>query len=55
MSVAQQAQTDSVSYEDLYRRWEDGNWSAMALDLSEDRAGWEAQTEIQRKSGLWTY
>jgi ribonucleotide reductase beta subunit family protein with ferritin-like domain len=45
----------SVSYEDLYRRWEQGNWSAMALDFSEDRDGWRSLTDIQRRSALWTY
>jgi ribonucleotide reductase beta subunit family protein with ferritin-like domain len=45
----------SVSYEDLYRRWEEGNWSAMALDFSHDREGWRSLSEIQRRSALWTY
>jgi 1,2-phenylacetyl-CoA epoxidase catalytic subunit len=44
-----------ISYEDLYRRWEQGNWSAYGLDLSRDREGWEALSEIQRQSALWTY
>jgi ribonucleotide reductase beta subunit family protein with ferritin-like domain len=46
---------DQISYQDLYRRWEQGNWSAYDLDLSKDRAGWEALSEIQRKSALWIY
>jgi ribonucleotide reductase beta subunit family protein with ferritin-like domain len=44
-----------VSYEDLYRRWEQGNWRAYDLDFTEDKKGWEALTEIQRKSALWLY
>lgn len=44
-----------VSYADLYRRWEESNWSAYAIDLSRDRAGWEALSDIQRRSALWTY
>ena len=28
--------TDSITYEDLYSRWERGNWSAMELDFTED-------------------
>jgi ribonucleotide reductase beta subunit family protein with ferritin-like domain len=44
-----------VSYEDLYRRWEQGNWSAYDLDFSQDREGWAALSEIQRKSALWIY
>jgi Ribonucleotide reductase, small chain/SCP-2 sterol transfer family len=55
MSVAAQSATGDITYEDLYRRWEKGNWSAYALDFSEDRKGWEALSEIQRKSALWTY
>jgi len=45
----------SVSYEDLYRRWEEGNWQATAIDFGEDRGGWGSLSEIQRRSALWTY
>ena len=45
----------SVSYEDLYRRWEQGNWKATAIDFSKDKEGWRSLTEIQRRSALWTY
>jgi putative sterol carrier protein len=45
----------SISYMDLYRRWEENNWSAMGLDFSADRAGWESLTELQRNSALWMY
>ena len=31
---------DNVSYEDLYRRWEKGNWSAWELDFTQDRVDW---------------
>src|ERR671919_1335733 len=56
MSVAAQAaSTGAISYEDLYRRWEQGNWSAFEIDFTEDRKGWESLSEIQRKSALWTY
>lgn len=59
MSVAQTvpggSRTGTISYMDLYRRWEEGNWSAMALDFSADRDGWEALTELQRSSALWMY
>src|SRR5262245_43691488 len=61
MSVAQKdgiekrSYADQISYDDLYRRWEEGNWSAYQLDLSKDREGWESLSEIQRKSALWTY
>jgi len=55
MSVASQSLTDSIAYEDLYRRWEQGNWSAYELDFSEDRKGWESLSEIQRRSAMWIY
>jgi hypothetical protein len=45
----------SVSYQDLYRRWEEGNWKATEIDFSKDRDGWAALSELQRKSALWTY
>ena len=44
-----------ISYADLYARWEQGNWKATAIDFSQDRAGWEALTDIQRRSALWIY
>ena len=47
--------TDSVSYVDLYRRWEENNWSAMGLDFSRDREGWDSLSDMQRKSALWMY
>ncbi len=60
MSVAQKdgierSYADQISYEDLYRRWEEGNWKTGDLDFSEDRKGWEALSDIQRRSGLWIY
>jgi 1,2-phenylacetyl-CoA epoxidase catalytic subunit len=53
--TAQRSFADQISYEDLYARWEEGNWKATELDFSEDRKGWEGLSEIQRKSALWTY
>jgi 1,2-phenylacetyl-CoA epoxidase catalytic subunit len=44
-----------LSYEDLYRRWEQGNWSAYDIDFSKDREGWQSLTDMQRRSALWTY
>jgi putative sterol carrier protein len=55
MSVASQSLMDNVTYEDLYRRWEGGNWSAYDIDFSGDKAGWEGLTEIQRRSAMWIY
>ncbi len=55
MSVASQSLMDNVSYVDLYRRWEQGNWSAYDLDFSKDREGWAALGDIQRRSAMWIY
>jgi 1,2-phenylacetyl-CoA epoxidase catalytic subunit len=58
MSVAQHdgIRTGStISYEDLYRRWEQSNWSAYDIDFSRDREGWDGLTELQRESALWIY
>src|SRR5215218_7254265 len=46
---------DQISYEDLYKRWEQGNWKAYDIDFSQDLGGWRLLTEMQRKSALWTY
>jgi hypothetical protein len=55
MSVASQSLMDNVTYEDLYHRWEQGNWSAYDIDFSGDRAGWEGLSEIQQRSAMWIY
>src|SRR3954447_17345699 len=45
-----------VSYEDLYARWERGNWRALEIDLAEDRRQWhEVMTEHERRAALWNY
>jgi 1,2-phenylacetyl-CoA epoxidase catalytic subunit len=47
---------DALSYGDLYRRWElHGQWRATGIDFTQDRLGWAALTEIQRKSAVWLY
>ena len=48
--------TDAISYEDLYARWEHGNWSATDLDFSEDAKQWrERFSEFERTAALWNY
>ena len=48
--------TDAVSYEDLYARWERGNWRATELDFTEDARQWrEDFTEFERQAALWNY
>src|SRR5580700_8603364 len=47
---------DAISYEDLYARWERGNWSAMELDFTEDARQWREEfTEFEREAALWNY
>src|SRR5579884_3066333 len=47
---------DQVSYADLYGRWEQGNWSATAIDMSADREQWQTQfSDLERRATLWTY
>jgi hypothetical protein len=55
MSVASQRLMENITYEDLYHRWEQGNWSAFDIDFSRDRDGWQALTDIQRRSAMWIY
>ena len=38
--IDQRSFADQITYDDLYRRWEEGNWKATELDFSEDREGW---------------
>jgi len=48
--------TDAISYDDLYTRWERGNWRATELDFSQDVVDWnEKLTPEQRRSALWLY
>ena len=51
-----QVAMDRISYEDLYARWEKGNWSAMEIDFSEDHAHWhETFSDLERRAALWNY
>jgi Ribonucleotide reductase, small chain/SCP-2 sterol transfer family len=55
MSVASQRLMENVTYEDLYKRWEQGNWSAYDIDFTADVAGWAGLSDIQRRSAMWIY
>jgi hypothetical protein len=45
-----------ISYERLYRLWEDNNWSATGIDFSVDVTHWQTKlTDRQRESALWNY
>ena len=47
---------DQISYEDLYARWEQGNWRATEIDLETDRQQWESEfDDFDRRAALWLY
>jgi hypothetical protein len=47
---------DNVTYEDLYSRWEKGNWRATELDFTVDKEQWETQfSDLERAAALWNY
>lgn len=50
------AAVDKISYRDLYERWEKSNWSAMALDFTQDKHDWwKVFTEHERNAAIWNY
>ena len=47
---------EAISYERLYRLWEENNWSAVGIDFSVDRDHWRNRLgEHQREAALWNY
>src|SRR2546423_3878209 len=54
--AAQRLAVDNVSYDDLYKRWENGNWKATELDFTQDHKDWH-QTfgDLERRAALWNY
>ena len=47
---------DNISYEDLYAKWEKGNWRATEIDFTQDKIDWEEKlTDDQRRATLWLY
>jgi ribonucleotide reductase beta subunit family protein with ferritin-like domain len=47
---------DRISYDDLYRRWEIGNWRASEIDFTEDARQWrEELSDLEREAALWNY
>src|SRR3954453_17962903 len=56
LELKQRNPLDQISYDDLYARWEKGNWRATEIDFSEDRRQWhEVFTEPERRAALWNY
>jgi hypothetical protein len=51
-----EAQDEVISYERLYRLWEQSNWSATSIDFRRDKEHWRDRlTDQQRKAALWNY
>jgi ribonucleotide reductase small subunit/SCP-2 sterol transfer family protein len=51
-----QSPLDNITYEDLYRRWERGNWQATALDFTRDAQQWQADfSDLERRAAVWNY
>lgn len=45
-----------ISYDRLYRLWEENSWSATKIDFTTDKEHWHSKlTDIQRASALWNY
>src|SRR5437867_13006236 len=50
------AGTAQVRYDDLYARWERGNWVSTELDFAQDRADWEERLDDeQRRAAMWIF
>ena len=55
-AAATQNPLDNVSYADLYRRWEQGNWRSTELDFTTDARQWRSDfTDFERKAAVWNY
>jgi len=55
-TAAVQSPLDRISYADLYRRWEQGNWCATEIDFAADRGQWQAEfTDFERTAAVWNY
>ena len=51
-----QSPLDNITYQDLYARWERGNWRAMEIDFSRDREQWLADfSDLERRAAVWNY
>jgi hypothetical protein len=56
MIIGAPSPLDNITYEDLYARWERGNWRASEIDFTVDREQWETQfSDIERRAALWNY
>jgi hypothetical protein len=56
VTEAPRSAAEGLSYDDLYARWERGNWRATELDFSVDREHWEERfSDFERTAALWNY
>jgi hypothetical protein len=47
---------ERISYDDLYARWERSNWSATALDVTDDAEQWRTRfSDFERQAIIWNY
>lgn len=47
---------EAISYEKLYRRWEENPWSATKIDFTVDKEHWRTKLDDQqRDAALWNY
>ena len=54
--MASTAAADQISYDDLYARWERGNWRAAEIDFSQDKRDWaERFDDFERRAATWNY
>ena len=51
MIIGAPSPLDNISYEDLYARWERGNWRASEIDFSVDREQWQSEFSDLERSG----
>src|SRR3712207_4484156 len=50
------AAVEQISYQDLYKRWEEGHWKSTDLDFTEDREHWhQTWDDVKRRGALWNY
>lgn len=47
---------ETISYDHLYRRWEQNPWSAHGIDFTRDARDWNHRlSDVQRRAALWNY
>ncbi len=55
-ATAPQNPLDRISYGDLYRRWEQGNWRATEIDFARDAEQWQEEfSDFERTAAVWNY